>query len=217
MIKAQSTKQQFFNFISNHFERFKFQLPLYLNWHVGIRFDLQIETDDNKEYFKEVLNRANILYNSVFSSNDEMLVLVIDGKFTAKRNKIKCNNYFFKQIQNLKRGEISYFKIKNLYNLFEQTNDYEFNVAVIKCTAGDVNQKNIIKEIAYNDFNILNCKVENKKVLFVNLNKKIMFYMYDDRGLDIIAPNKEIIKYLYVKHKNLILEYNRKEIDNLFN
>lgn len=216
MIISQSPKHEYFDLVSNYFKGFKLQFPLYLNWHIGMRFDLQIETDDTDVYFKEVLNRANILYNSIFNPNDEILVLIADGKITKKRNRIRANNYFFKQIENLNRKNISYFKLKNLYSLLEPSDYYEFNVAVIKCNANQVNQLNILKEKAYGDFNIMRNSVSRKEVFFINLNKKIMFNMYDDRGLDIIASDKEILRHLYIKHNNLILDYNRKEIDSLF-
>lgn len=181
-----------------------------------MRFDLQIATDDNDGYFKEVLNRANTLYKSVFNPEDEMLIIIADSKRTKKRNKIRANNYIFKQIENLNREHIGYFKLKNLYSFSEPNDYFEFNVAVIKCISKQLNQTNIFKEIAYRDFNLMRNNVGLERVFFINVEKKIIFNMYDDRGLDIIASDKESLRHLYVEHNDLILDYNRKEIDNLF-
>ena len=39
--------------------------------------------------------------------------------------------------------------------------------------------------------------------------------MYDDRGLDVIATNKEILKPLYIEFNDWILEVNREKIDDI--
>jgi hypothetical protein len=40
--------------------------------------------------------------------------------------------------------------------------------------------------------------------------------MYDDRGLDIIAADKETLRPIYLTFNNWILEHDRKEIDKQF-
>lgn len=40
--------------------------------------------------------------------------------------------------------------------------------------------------------------------------------MYDDRGLDVVAKNKENLQKLYVMFNNWILDYDRKQIDETF-
>lgn len=53
-------------------------------------------------------------------------------------------------------------------------------------------------------------------VFFVNATKDIIMFIYDDRGCEVIAKNKEIIRYLYEKYKNWIPCYERESIDDLF-
>nr|WP_308291994.1 DUF3885 domain-containing protein [Priestia aryabhattai] len=53
-------------------------------------------------------------------------------------------------------------------------------------------------------------------IYFINLSKKMIFHLYDDRGCDILASNKESIRFLYEEYNNWILDYNREEIDLLF-
>ena len=40
--------------------------------------------------------------------------------------------------------------------------------------------------------------------------------MYDDRGLDIISADKEILGPIYKKQKDWILDYDREQIDKQF-
>ncbi|EEK94781.1 hypothetical protein AT279_13640 [Bacillus cereus] len=41
-------------------------------------------------------------------------------------------------------------------------------------------------------------------------------FMYNDRGCEVIAKNKEIIRDSYKKYKEWIPDYERESIDNLF-
>ncbi|OTW85888.1 DUF3885 domain-containing protein [Bacillus toyonensis] len=41
-------------------------------------------------------------------------------------------------------------------------------------------------------------------------------FIYDDRGCEVIAKNKEIIRGLYEKYKEWIPVYERESIDSLF-
>ncbi|MFE5132048.1 DUF3885 domain-containing protein, partial [Bacillus mobilis] len=49
-----------------------------------------------------------------------------------------------------------------------------------------------------------------------NTTKDIIMYIYDDRGCEVIAKNKETIRNLYEKYKKWIPDYERESIDNLF-
>lgn len=53
-------------------------------------------------------------------------------------------------------------------------------------------------------------------VFLINATKDIVMFMYDDRGCEVIAKNKEIIRDLYKKYKEWIPDYERESIDNLF-
>jgi hypothetical protein len=40
--------------------------------------------------------------------------------------------------------------------------------------------------------------------------------MYDDRGMDLIAPSVEALEAIYQQHKDLILDYDRSSIEDVF-
>jgi hypothetical protein len=50
----------------------------------------------------------------------------------------------------------------------------------------------------------------------VNISKKIIYHLYDDRGCDVIASDKEYIRFLYEDRNEWILNYDRNEIDSTF-
>lgn len=51
------------------------------------------------------------------------------------------------------------------------------------------------------------------RVYFINLNRKTIFHVYDDRGCDLLATSLETIRDVYVKYNEWILDYDRKETD----
>ena len=136
--------------------------------------------------------------------------------FKYKRSKIRFSNYVFKQIENLKKEDVCYTKEKNIYH------SGITNVGIIKTTTDKINYTDILTAIGNTDFQSRQPRLDkknffnSKEVYFINLDKKIIFNMYDDRGLDVITTDKETIRPIYGKYNHWILDYDRKKIDKLF-
>ena len=120
----------------------------------------------------------------------------------------------------MKKGEIGYFKTKELYYLNDKSDIW--NTGVIKATTNRVNYRNIFTAILNSDFLNRQQRLEKKEtftsreIYFVNIDKKHIFNAYDDRGVDIVAAVKETLRPIYEKYNNWLLDYDRKEMDNLF-
>lgn len=211
----QTTKREYRQFLSDNFKGFRLQKPLFYSWNVGLRFDLQVGNTNTDEYFREVTKRASTIFETTFDNSDKVFLVFMDYKY--KRRKIRVGNFIFKQIDNLKKTEISYSIEKGLYQ-----SDRNFDIAIIKLNVGRINYKNILTAIGHSDFPTRQPRLNDsnfltsKEIFFVNINKKLIFHMYDDRGLDIIAINEETIKPIYTKHSDWILDYDRTQIDNQF-
>ena len=140
-------------------------------------------------------------------------------EYKYKRTKIRFSNFTFKQINNLKKTEIGYSKETRLY---EPDDKFDIrNIAITKLTVDRINYKNILTAIGHSDFwprqpRLGNESLTSKEIYFVNIDKKLIFNMYDDRGLDIISADKETLRPIYKKHNDLILDYDRKQIDKQF-
>ena len=52
--------------------------------------------------------------------------------------------------------------------------------------------------------------------IFINRSRNIILHMYDDRGLDVIAPQIEDLRPVYEAHKTWVLDHDRGSINNLF-
>lgn len=194
-------------YIKEHFNDIKFRGPLFNNINYrkhSLRFELGQGDTTTNSYFTEAITKAVKIFKSVFDENDTIYIILND--FRYKRRKIRFGNYLFKQIENLSKSEIVYFR----------------NYAVIKCTSERVNFENIISAIANADFpprepRLDNYPIASKEIYFININKYIIVHMYDDRGLDILAQEKDKLTSLYHKFNNYIPDYNRKNIDMIFN
>jgi hypothetical protein len=53
-------------------------------------------------------------------------------------------------------------------------------------------------------------------VYFININKKTIFHVYDDRGCDVLATLPETIRDMYERYNDWILDYDKPEIDKVF-
>ena len=85
-----------------------------------------------------------------------------------------------------------------------------------------IHHQNILTAIGNTDFPPRKPRLDNnsiltnKEVYFINIDKKLIFHMYDDRGLDLIAADKESLKSIYEKYNDWILDNDRKKIQKQF-
>jgi len=189
----------------------KIQLPLFFNGKFALRFDLQVGEPEAEDYFKEVIKRSVSLFEISFDPTDKLFLVY--KKFKWKIGKIRFGNYCFKQIDELKRSEIDYSVVESLYKKSD-----EYNVAILELTVNRINCRNILTAIANTDFPPRQPRLHstNEEIYFINTSKNLIFYMYDDRGLDIIAADVKTLKPIYSKYNDWILEENRAQIDKMF-
>lgn len=233
-----TTKQEYRQFLNDNFKGLRLRKPLLYSWDFGLRFDLQTRETyinsrrqildgegniiphacDTNEYFQEVTKRASTIFQTVFDNSDKVFLVYMDYKH--RRRKIKFSNFTFKQVDNLKNTEVSFSKEKRLY---EPDDKFDIrNIAIIKLTTDRINHKNILTAIGHTDFPPKQSRIDNnwfftsKEIYFVNIDKKLIFHMYDDRGLDLISADKETLRPIYKKHNEWILDYERKRIDKQF-
>lgn len=234
-----SLRQEYRQFFNDNFNGFRLRGPLYYCWDYRLRFNLQtgdtynstrkiLDNEGNEilligdtstdEYFIEGNKRASTLFKSVIDSSDRLFFVLMEYKYRRKR--IRFSNYAFGQILGLKESEILFFKEYELYKPGDKSDIY--NVALLKLTSERINYKNILAAIGNTDFPSRQPRLDkngflsSKEIYFVNIDKKVIFNMYDDRGLDIIAADKETLRPIYENFNNWILDYNRNEIDKQF-
>ncbi|WP_313185929.1 DUF3885 domain-containing protein [Sphingobacterium siyangense] len=214
----QTTKQEYRQFLQDHFKRLNLRAPLFYNSDFGLRFDLQVGETNTEKYFQNVIRRATTIFQNAFDDSDNVFLVLMDYKY--KRRKIRFSNFIFKQILDLHTGEIIFLKEIGLYDPHDKFDIR--NIGVIKLTSGRINHKTVLLAIANQDFPSRfprlenNHIISNKEIYFINISKKLILNMYDDRGLDVVATDIETLRPIYEKHKDWILDYDREQIEKLF-
>jgi hypothetical protein len=72
----------------------------------------------------------------------------------------------------------------------------------------------LLREIIKGD--IGGCKELVSSTYLIDSHNFILFHLYDDRGLDVVAANKELLRPLYESFSAWILDHDRKKIDLVF-
>ncbi|GAA4785897.1 hypothetical protein GCM10023231_12240 [Olivibacter ginsenosidimutans] len=118
----------------------------------------------------------------------------------------------------MKKEEISF---SVLHQLYDHDKGNVYNRAVVLTTVGRLDVVSLLSAIAHKDFPgwqppLGQEPLSSKDIYLINISKHIIFHMYDDRGLDILAAVKEDIGWLYQKYKDWLLDYDRQQMDATF-
>jgi hypothetical protein len=192
-------------FLHNKFISLMLKKPLFYNWEFGLRFDLQdFNKIDTEEYFVEGIKRSIELFECIFDNSDRIYILYRIHKGYYGKNK-KFYNKIFSEI--------------NEKECFEEANIYDeediYKTFIGKTIVSKINYEYIITAIENSDFGSRKPNMEGE-IYFINIEKEIIYNMYDDRGIDIIGANKNSLKYIYEKYNNWLLECDRKTMDKKY-
>ncbi|WP_142335153.1 DUF3885 domain-containing protein [Bacillus toyonensis] len=204
---------------------------IYSQWENHLHFDFGKDkyqivegTDDlNMEYFSQLYTYNKYLFEDIFLKED--VVFVVANVYRFKKENIKTpqkTNIYNKYIK--KRDLKFRIRQETLPFLFEdeEADLYCTSQFSLKCLAVDIKYELLIQAVNHEDFPDLYPRFGRKKevsypdVFLINATKDIVMFIYDDRGCEVIAKNKEIIRGLYEKYKEWIPVYERESIDSLF-
>ena len=206
-------------YLTTYFPNLKLQKPLFYQWKYGIRFEVgspsiptMIDRDKgilNLVYFKQALDRAIQLFEYVFDPEDD--IIMVCQRYVANRQKIKKRNFCLSSVKELKSKRIESSQLRNLYieERYETKKEHWHRISVHAKTK-EINYQKILKKLTFYDFSSY-----STEVYFINKNQNLIFNLYDDRGLDIIATEKESLRNLYQEYYEWILEYDKKTIELL--
>nr|WP_225229588.1 DUF3885 domain-containing protein [Sporosarcina quadrami] len=91
----------------------------------------------------------------------------------------------------------------------------------LRCQKRDIRYQALLRAICHEDYihpsRILkNDQQSGYEIYFLNLTKGLIYHLYDDCGCDILASDKESIRFLYEVYNEWILDYDRKKIIGSF-
>ena len=203
--------QEYRNLLSTQFSGLKLSVPLFYKWDIGLRFDLQTDSEstvqpDMTEYFEFAHNRSINIFQELFDAEDDVFLVLHQYKW-HKRKKIRKGNYVLKQISNISHSDVSFKTRRNLYD----PEDHEdiWNEAIVKTKAKHIDHNNLLLAVTHTDFPSRKPHT-SLRIYVVNSTKTLIFHQYDDRGLDVIASKTESLRPIYNKYSKWLLEYDRK-------
>ncbi|MGY1462242.1 DUF3885 domain-containing protein [Bacillus toyonensis] len=204
---------------------------IYSQWENHLHFDFGKDkyqivegTDDlNMEYFSQLYTDNKYLFEDIFLKED--VVFVVANVYRFKKENIKTPQKINIYNKYIKKRDLKFrIRQETLPFLFEdeEADLYCTSQFSLKCLAEDIKYELLIQAVNHEDFPDLYPRFGRKKevsypdVFLINATKDIVMFIYDDRGCEVIAKNKEIIRGLYEKYKEWIPVYERESIDSLF-
>ncbi|WP_019947731.1 DUF3885 domain-containing protein [Hymenobacter aerophilus] len=187
---------------------------LFYSWPIGLRFDLQMEGAASDEaYFAEVLRRASVIFEAVFAPDDEVLVVVQRQRWKGRfrRWRFRANHFVLRQLKSSKQ-EAEFQWLANRTRFADTRQLIRFTV---QRTAAHIPYRQILQAISHQYFPPRRPQLSDD-VFFINLRSKLILHMYDDRGLDVISPDVETLRPLYVELQPLLLDYDREQMAATF-
>ncbi|WP_341347101.1 DUF3885 domain-containing protein [Paenibacillus sp. FSL H3-0469] len=202
----------------NNFAGIELKNPLFYNAPFGIRFEAGGEVNVMEKRVQQIKYRAVTLYNAVNHENDDIYLVIFMDSWEEHPV-----DYFEKDV--LKIFE-SFIIGTDSRQINKKEQEYRYNdpdeqdntVTIrywVKLKSKELNIDNLLYAVANRAIgNDVNGIVGD--LFLVNETRKSIFYLYDDRGLDIVAENKEILRPIYEQYNDWILDFDRERIKKMF-
>lgn len=190
-----------------------FPIALFYNAPVGIRFEIGESKNMffpgtrriNPAYRNNALIRAKTLFDDLpYSPNILRIDIYPQEKSTFKRDILRVISKIgllppHETITQRRFDEHSSYIQEHLYWDLS-TSTYQADKLLLEIINGDLDGYSELCGSTY----------------FLNTECPILYYLYDDRGADVIAKDKSCLRPLYQKYSSWILEYDRERIDRIF-
>lgn len=205
-------------FLNTYYPGLTLRPPLFYNWSVGIRFEVGVSMDvdytiPHNPYIQGCYRRAITLFEALHQEDDDIFVVMdvnnVHGFNHLKRRLKHFHRYVDKSLlYSLKHEVLSLYPE-------EEEDCIETHRFTLSCKAGELHHVNLLKAICNQDFGLT--PNQSNRVYFINQRTKTIFHVYDDRGCDLIAVSALDIKDMNETFNDWILDYDREEIDEVFN
>lgn len=188
-----------------------------LTHQIHVRFELGEPFDNGTdERIYQVNYRVTNIFQSLFNEEDSIYVLIRDWQQEDPMFGNARPNYLYELLDN------QAFESEIITKVVEDEDpdgniiltESKYRQHILSTKIGNIKYKKILEGIA--NYEQGREPSIGQSVYFIDKERDIIFYMYDDRGCIVFADKVEKIRCLYERYNNWIVDYWRSYIDELF-
>lgn len=201
------------SYMKIHFPSVQLKPSLTEQWGIGIHFSLgneiyQLEANHrlNQHRFLTVYNQALQLFFDLFNDNDE--IFFVTNVYKVKKDKPRKMKVYKSNVKN--KNILNRLIVRTFPYPFEKdsSDDYEMQQFSLRCHVNDIQIEKLLKGAIHEDFPLKpkfsDSFLHYPDVFLINLSRHLIFFVYDDRGCEVIAKTTKVLQPLYKKYANLI-------------
>ena len=190
--------------IRNTFGTEALEHALFYEHEGSLRFELS-EGGSFVEMFIQSYNKATEIVGSIFSETEKISVCLafygkksLLGNLSVFRDLVECQIEIPKKDCQIWQKQYPEAELRTFITF--STNKKELPKLLWSAIASDMGVKPRV-----------NCSI------YIYCSELgVLVHPYDDRGLDVIGPNKELLKKLYTKFHHYLLDYDIEEMDKKY-
>lgn len=184
---------------------------------IHVRFELGEPFDNGTdERINQVVHRVTTLIKETFKKDDFIYLYIEDWEDNDVMFGNTTPNYLYELLSHHTIHE------KIMYKYYEDEDEdgnetqieQPYKVKVLKGSISTIPYKDILTGIG--NYEQGREPSIGQRVYFINTDKDIIFNMYDDRGCIIYSKSKEKLNHLYTNYNDWLVDYWRKQFDDLF-
>ena len=174
----------------------------------------------NPVYFHTVYQQATSLFHDLFSAEDEILLVTNSYRYRRSRRKSRRLGVYLHYIKSKDvRLRLTQATLPYMFADDEEKEETCTSQFSLQCRKQAIRYPALIKAICNKDFPPLKPSIHNPSnlekpdIFFINTTRNIIFYLYDDRGCEVIARDREAIHPIYEKYADWMDESDREALD----
>jgi hypothetical protein len=198
--------------IEHQFEGKAFKRPLFYHYEGGLRFELS----ENGTYLKQFLTahrKGMEICTQIFNDCENITICV---KIYGGKTLLSCLSI----LKSLREAGLYPTSDKEYWTEFDEEwqDDEDFTGSLWHYIAFKIPAEYLVNALwcaLSSDFGCIKPSPEADIYLF-NLDKEVMAFPYDDRGMDVVGPNKQFLKEQYDQFGHYLLGYDSEAMDAEF-
>ena len=186
--------------------------PVFYNAPIGIRFEIGDAEKIylkrgkiNPAYIEHAVNRASKIYQHL-PAFDLLRIDIYPDERSFQQRPLNLNDF-----TNI---GLPLPKEQMREKIIMDDDEYKRDSLYWELSSQEIDVDKLLTEIIKADIGGFNELAS--AVYFINTKEKILYHLYDDRGLDVVAKTAKSLRTLYDEYNSWILDYDRDEIDKIF-